>query len=70
MCPELKNDVIDRDDFYYTMQKAIFEKYNIRPAGNNPEVWNNLGDLLQYFCIIFYETCLHAVILDEIKIDE
>jgi hypothetical protein len=70
MCPELKNDVIDKDDFYYTMQKAIFEKYNIRPAINNPEVWNNLGDLLQYFCILFYETCLHAVILDEIKIDE
>lgn len=70
MCPELKNEVIDMNDFLYTIQKAIIEKYDIRPAGNDQEVWNNLGDLIQYFCILFYETCLHAVILDEIKNDD
>jgi hypothetical protein len=70
MCPELKNEVINRDEFYYAMQKGITQKYDFRSAGNDPDVWNNLGDLIQYFCILFYETCLHAVILDEIKIDE
>lgn len=67
MCPALKNSIIDRDEFYYTIQKGIIGKYNIHPAGNGPEVWNNLGDLIQYFCILFYETCLHAVVIDEIK---
>ena len=70
MCPELKNAVMDRDDLFYAIQKGIIGKYDIRPAGNDPEVWNNLGDLIQYFCIMFYETCLHAVIMDEIKINE
>ncbi|MBK7691382.1 MAG: hypothetical protein IPK62_03025 [Bacteroidetes bacterium] len=70
MCPELKNCVIDRDEFYYTMKKGIIGKYNIRPAENEPEVWNNLGDLIQYFCILFYETCLHALVLDEVIINE
>jgi hypothetical protein len=69
MCPELKNRVIDRDDFYNTIQKGIFKKYNIHPAGKDPELWNNLGDLIQYFCILFYETCLHAVVLDDISLD-
>jgi hypothetical protein len=70
MCPELKNEIIDREEFYNVIKKAIIEKYDISPAGNDLEDWNNLGDLIQYFCILFYETCLHAVILDEIKIDE
>jgi hypothetical protein len=70
MCPELKNEVIDREEFYNVIKKAIIGKYDISPAGNDLEDWNNLGDLIQYFCILFYETCIHAVILDEIKIDE
>lgn len=70
MCPELKNAVIERNELYITIQKGIITKYNILPAGNDPEVWNNLGDLIQYFCILFYETCLHAVVIDEIKIKE
>lgn len=70
MCPELKYSVIDRDEFYYKMQEGIFRKYDIRPAGNDPEVWNNLGDLIQYFCILFFETCVHALVLDEIIINE
>jgi hypothetical protein len=69
MCPELKNRVIDRDEFYNTIQNGIFKKYNIDPAGEDPEFWNNLGDLIQYFCILFYETCLHAVVLDDISLD-
>jgi hypothetical protein len=70
MCPELKNEVIDREEFYNAIKSAIIEKYDIRPAENDPNDWNNLGDLIQYFCILFYETCLHAVILDEIEIDQ
>lgn len=70
ICPELKNNIIDRDDFYYKILEGIFEKYGIRPSGNNTEVWNNLGDLIQYFCILFYESCLHAVVIDEIKITD
>jgi hypothetical protein len=70
MCPELKNMVVDIKEFYSIIQQGIFKKYNIRPAGNDIEVWNNLGDLIQYFCILFYETCLHAVVIDEIKITD
>ena len=69
MCPELKNAVIDRDEFYNRIQKGIIGKYNIHPAGEDPELWNNLGDLIQYFCILFYETCLHAVVLEDISLD-
>jgi hypothetical protein len=70
MCPELKNAIINRNDFYVEMKKGIVGKYDIRPAGQDIEEWNNLGDLIQYFCILFYETCLHAVVLDEIKIND
>ena len=70
MCPELKNNIIDVDEFYYKMQKEIHKKYNIMPADNNLEAWNNLGDLIQYFCIFFYETCLHAIVLNEIITDQ
>jgi hypothetical protein len=70
MCPELKNAIINRNDFYVAMKKGIVGKYDIRPAGQDIEAWNNLGDLIQYFCILFYETCLHAVVLDEIKIND
>ncbi|EAZ94373.1 hypothetical protein FBBAL38_00015 [Flavobacteria bacterium BAL38] len=70
MCPELKNAVIGRDEFYNYIQKGIIEKYGIRPAGKDIDVWNNLGDLIQYFCVLFYETCLHAVVLEKIKIDD
>jgi hypothetical protein len=29
--------------------------------------WNNKGDYIQYLVILFYETCLHALVVDEIK---
>lgn len=69
MCPELINASVNREEFYMTIVLAIHEKYGIAPARaiENQEVWNNLGDLIQYFCIFFYETCMHAVVLDEIN---
>jgi hypothetical protein len=68
MCPELKNAVIQRDDLYNIILNGIISKYNIQPVSNEPEAWNNLGDLIQFYCILFYETCLHAIVLDNIKV--
>jgi hypothetical protein len=70
MFPELKNVVINRDLLYQKIQKGIFEKYGILPVGADPNVWNNLGDLIQYFCVLFYETCLHAIVIEDLKIDK
>jgi hypothetical protein len=70
MCPDLKNQVISKNKLFYKIQTGIIKKYGISVDINNPENWNNLGDLLQYFCILFYETCLHAIFLKEITADE
>jgi hypothetical protein len=66
MCPELKDSKINANELFETIIMGIIRKYNIYPAQNDPEDWNNLGDLIQFFCILFYETCLHAVAIDEI----
>ncbi len=66
MCPELKNSKLNANELFETIIMGIIRKYNIYPAQNDPEVWNNLGDVIQFFGILFYETCLHAVVVDEI----
>ena len=51
------------------MFKVVHEKYHIAPVNqNNRDLmsWNNLGDFIQYCAILFYETSLHAAVVDEL----
>ena len=58
---------VTKGEFYGSViNKAVYEKYQIRHADGTPS-WNNLGDLIQYYAILFYETCLHAMVLGELK---
>jgi hypothetical protein len=66
MCPDLKHAKLDRNEFYNRIRMGIYEKYMILPVDRNQDIWNNLGDLIQYFGILFYETCLHSIVLDEL----
>ena len=63
---ELKGQKIDMIKFYQEILDVLIEKYNINPPGEKYS-WNNLGDLLQFLAILFYETCLHSIILDHIE---
>jgi hypothetical protein len=62
----LINASINKGDFYNAVVRTVYEKYGILPADGTPS-WNNVGDLMQYFAILFYETCLHAMVLKELK---
>ena len=62
---ELINSTIDKVDFFNKMFSVVYEKYKIVPVNGEP-IWNNTGDIMQYFAILFYETCLHAMVLNKI----
>jgi hypothetical protein len=66
MNPALKNAKMTLNEFYYQILVGIKEKYNINPCNKEQNHWNNLGDFIQFLGILFYETCLHAIVLDEI----
>lgn len=62
---ELKGMSLKKQLFSEEVQKIIYTKYNI--AFNRNVEWNNRGDFIQYLCILFYETTIHAMVLDEIE---
>jgi hypothetical protein len=66
---DLINSKIAKNEFYGLMFKVVHEKYHIAPVNqNNRDLmsWNNLGDFIQYCAILFYETSLHAAVVDEL----
>tara|TARA_B100000780_G_C20882397_1_gene351048 strand:- start:143 stop:679 length:537 start_codon:yes stop_codon:yes gene_type:complete len=63
---ELKGQKIDMIKFYQEILDVLIKKYNINPHEEKFS-WNNLGDLVQYLAILFYETCLHSIILEDIE---
>ena len=63
---ELKGQKIDMIKFYQEILDVLIKKYNINPPEEKFS-WNNLGDLVQYLAILFYETCLHSIILEDIE---
>lgn len=67
MLPELKNMTLDKDEFYARIRFGITQKYGLQPVQKDVDIWNNLGELIQYYGILFYETCLHAMVLDKIE---
>lgn len=67
MIPELKNLSISKDELYYRIKQGITQKYGLYPVQEEVDIWNNLGELIQYFGVLFYETCLHAMVLDRVE---
>lgn len=65
---------IDTNDFLKAILNVIQSKYSINGfdefvEGNDAKWktnWNNKGDYIQFLVILFYETCLHALVTDEI----
>ena len=71
----LINAKVDINNFLNAILKVIESKYSI--DGHNEFIaeyegkwntnWNNKGDYIQFLMILFYETCLHALVVKEIK---
>jgi len=65
---------IDTNDFLKAILGVIQSKYSINGydefvQGEGAKwntTWNNKGDYIQYLVILYYETCLHALAVDEI----
>lgn len=72
--PTLISAKIDVNDFLKAILEVIQSKYSINGyeefvAGAGAKWntnWNNKGDYIQFLVILFYETCLHALVVDEI----
>lgn len=66
---------ISSDDFLKAILEVIRSKYSINGYEEFVEgdvawntTWNNKGDYIQFLVILFYETCLHALVVDEIQL--
>lgn len=66
---------ISTNDFLNAILKVIQSKYSINGYDEFVEgdkakwntIWNNKGDYIQFLVILFYETCLHALVVDEMQ---
>lgn len=66
---------ISIDEFLESILKVIKSKYSINGDEEFVEgggvkwntTWNNKGEYIQFLVILFYETCLHALVVDEIN---
>lgn len=63
----LKKMRLTVDDFRWEIEKGIFKKYGIRAPRPDEGGWTSAGDLIQFCSIYFYESCLHALVLDELS---
>jgi len=61
--PELKGQTRSLNDLLNDLQNILVSKYNIYAF---PTAWNHRGEYIQFLAILFYETCLHAMVLKEI----
>jgi hypothetical protein len=70
----LINVKIDKNGFLNAILRVINSKYSINgtdefKAGARSKWdtgWNNKGEYIQFLVILFYETCLHALVVEEI----
>jgi len=65
---------ISHNDFLKVILDVISSKYSIngyeefiKDSDNKRFYWNNKGDYMQFLAILFYETCLHVLVLKELK---
>lgn len=71
----LINNKIGTNEFLKAILEVIKSKYSINGYDEfkNGEgtkwnsTWNNKGDYIQYLVILYYETCLHALVIDELN---
>ena len=63
---KLKNQTIDRQELFDYIVLILRQKYNF----DIDDVLNqgNTGDFMQFLVIIFYETCMHAMILQKVEL--
>jgi len=72
--PSLINAKIGTTDFLKAILEVIQSKYSINGYDEfvNGEgtkwnsTWNNKGDYIQFLVILYYETCLHAMVIDDL----
>ena len=65
---------IDKNDFLKAILNVIQSKYSINGIdefvlgedAKKNTTWNNKGDYIQFLVILYYETCLHALVSKEI----
>ncbi len=65
---------IERTDFLKAVLKVLRTKYSIHGHEEFVNVggvkwsstWNNKGDYIQFLVILYYETCLHALVVDDL----
>jgi len=70
----LINSKIGANDFLKAILEVIQSKYSINGYdefvnGKGTKwnsTWNNKGDYIQFLVILFYETCLHAIVIDDL----
>ena len=70
----LINATINENGFLNAILNVIYSKYSINGSdefiagiGSKWDTgWNNKGDYIQFLVILFYETCLHALVVEEI----
>ncbi len=71
----LINASIEANDFLIAILEVLKSKYAINGYqefidGEQAKwntTWNNKGDYIQFLVILFYETCLHALVVKELK---
>ena len=72
--PKLINAKIGFNDFLNAVLEVIQSKYSINGydefvKGEGAKwntIWNNKGDYIQFLVILYYETCIHAMVIDEL----
>ena len=72
---EIINKSVTKNELIIIVLQVVKEKYGIdgsyefrREAdGWNDGGWNNKGDYIQFLVALYYETCLHAMVVKEMK---
>ena len=72
--PSLINAKIGTTEFLKSVLQVIQSKYSINgyeefANGKGAQwntTWNNKGDYIQFLVILYYETCLHAMVIDDL----
>jgi hypothetical protein len=64
--PELKGASININDLFKLMQHLISDKYGIKLYAK----YNHTGEFMQALGVLFYETCLHAMVLKNLDYED
>ena len=62
----LKNKIVTRSELYSNIDLILKEKYKMDL--DQQLKYGNIGDFMQFLGIVFYETCMHAMILEKVEL--